>query len=287
MSWRALSRRRLLAATGSLVTLAGCLSDDSGSGSQTPTSQTSASSPTSSTDATTTTETQTPDRSVYIDSLTVADFFHYPLGGAHSHVHRRSGTQYVIVRLETSYSGDAVRTRSTVELDGESVPLADRQPVPFANDTVDVAFAVSKSEDFESGRLLFEDDELRSISASIIGRLNEPPMFEVSEPSVSPDEVPAGERTEATVRFDLTNRGEGRGTFGASVTGNYLSGSSTMTATLDPGARREVTGSVPVVGRDDAATVRLDWGADQWEGTVPVVGTSTTSGQSDTSAETP
>ena len=88
--------------------------------------------------------------------------------------------------------------------------------------------------------MLFDGTTLRALPGTTIDRLNEPPVFAVTDLSVSPDRIRASERTTATVRFTLENTGDGAGTFGASLSGNYLSGSETVTATLEPGAEREV-----------------------------------------------
>jgi len=58
----------------------------------------------------------------------------------------------------------------------------------------------------------------------------------------------AGEEKPATVQFDLANTGDG-GTFGARLKGNVVSGSNTVTATLDSGARREISASTEIVGK--------------------------------------
>lgn len=265
MPSRTVPRRRLLETSAALVTFSGCLSE-------TPESESGATcSPEPSTDRTPTPERGSADGAVRVASLAVTDFLLYPLAGHHPHVHRKTGTQYIIARAATSYSRETVRERLTLELDGESVPLAERQPVPFEHDTVDLAFAVSKRDEFDDGRVLFDQTELRSPSDSTIARLNTPPVFKVSEPSVAPNEISAGEQTVATVQFDLANTGDGCGTFGASLSGNLVSGSNTVTATLAAGAQRAITASVDVVGEGDEATVRLDWGSNQWSGTVPVL----------------
>jgi hypothetical protein len=202
----------------------------------------------------------------------------YPLAGTHPHVHRRAGTQYVIVGAATSLSADAVRERLTLELDGEPASLASRHPVPWERETVDLAFAVPKDGTVEAGRVPFDGAVVWSLAAATVARLNAPPVFEVGEPSVSPTEIEAGASVDATVRVDVTNVGDGRGTFGASLGSSYLSGSRTLTASLDAGAEREVTRSISIRGDDDAPTVRLDWGTDEWTTTVPVVGTATATG---------
>lgn len=102
-------------------------------------------------------------------------------------------------------------------------------------------------------------------------------MFEVSDPSVAPNEISPGERTTATVQFSLTNTGDGPGTFGASLKGNFVSGARTVTKTLDAGAEDEVAASVETVGEGDEASIRLDWGSEEWSTGIPVVGTSTES----------
>jgi len=265
------SRRRLLASSAvALGSLAGCVSGA-------PDSETDTSpSPTR-----TPTRTDTDDSALRVDTLSVADFVLYPLAGVHPHVHRRSGMQYVLVRVVTSLDEDAVRKRLTLELDGASVPLAERQPVPWERETVDLAFAVSKTATVDAGRVLLDGTVRRSLAEATVERLNHPPVFEVGEPSVSPAEVEAGQRLDATIRADVTNVGSGRGTFGASLGSSYLSGSKTVTVALDTGAERELTGEIRIVGDDDAPTVRLDWGVDEWKTTVPVVGTATATGLSD------
>jgi len=242
-----------------LGSLAGCLS---GSDSSSPSPSPSAS-------------TDTDDATLRVDSLSVADFVRYPLAGNHPHVHRRAGTQYVVVGAATSLSAGAVRERLTLELDGEPASLAPRQPVPWERETVDLAFIVPKDSTVESGRVLFDGAAVRSLGTATVTRLNAPPVFEVGEPSVSPTEIETGTSVDATVRFDVTNVGDGRGTFGASLGSSYLSGSRTLTAAIDAGAERELTGSIPISGEDGAPTVRLDWGTDEWRTRVPVVGTAT------------
>lgn len=215
--------------------------------------------------------TDVADGTAHVESLSVADFILYPLSGTHPHVHRQAQTQYVVVRLDTSFPRETIQKRLTLKLDGDVMPFAEHQPVPWEHDTVDLAFAVPKTETFNGGQVLFDQTELRLFSDATIERLNNPPVFEVSEPSVSPNEISAGERTTATVRFEVANTGDGRGTFGASLTGNFLSGSNTVTATLDAGARREITAAVKIIGEGEEATVRLDWGSDEWSADIPVV----------------
>jgi hypothetical protein len=264
-----LSRRRLLG-TLSLGAVAGCLSDADRSGSPTTSSSSSA-----------TPSPDTADGTLRIASLSVADFVLYALVGAHPHVHRRADT---LVRADTSLSPDEVRERLTLELDGESASLAERQPVPWERETVDLAFAVSKSRTVDAGRVLFDGTVLRTLSPTTVERLNAPPVFEVGEPSVSPSEIAAGDRVDATVRVAVANTGTGAGTFGASLGSSYLSGSRTLTTTLDPGAERDLTGSIPIVAGEDPPTVRLDWGTNEWTTTVSVVGTAT---RGPTSTSTP
>lgn len=268
MPYSSPSRRRLLG-TLSLGAVAGCLSDPGRSGSPTASSSPSP---------------DIADGTLRIDSLSVADFVLYPLAGVHPHVHRQSGTQYVIARAATSRSPDAVRDRLTLELDGEPASLAERQPVPWDRETVDLAFAVSKSRTVDAGRVLFDGTTLRTLSPAAVERLNAPPVFEVGKPSVSPSEIAAGDRVDATVRVAVANTGRGAGTFGASLGSSSLSGSRTLTTTLDPGSERDLTGSIPIVGGDDPPAVRLDWGTDEWTTTVSVVGTAT---RNSTSTPTP
>jgi hypothetical protein len=264
VSSSSLSRRRLLASSAvTLGVLAGCAGSES-SASSSPSADEPAS-------------TDTGDGPLRVDSLSVADFVLYPLAGNHPYVHRQAGTQYVIVGAATSLAADAVRERLTLDLDGESAPLASRQPVPWERETVDLAFAVPKAATVETGRLLFDGSVVRSLAAATLARLNAPPVFEVGEPSVSPTEIAAGASVDATVRVDVANVGDGRGTFGASLGSSYLSGSRTLTATLDAGTERELTGSIRITGDDDAPTVRLDRGTDEWTTTVSVVGTETAS----------
>ena len=224
--------------------------------------------------------------------MSVADFVVYPLSGTHPHVHRRPGTQYVVVRLDTSVSDRTVRDRLTLELDGEEPPLASRQPVPWETPTVDVAFAVSKDATHDGGRLLFDDETLGTLPSDAAERLNTPPVFEVGEPSLSPDEVAAGARATATVEVGVRNVGDGAGTFGASLSGNYVSGSNTVTRRIDAGAAATVSASTRIVGEGEAATVGLDWGSGRWSGDVPVVegvgtgeGTATGTGEATGTAE--
>lgn len=261
-----LSRRHLLRASlMTAVGLSGCISRNGGS----PTD----SSPSITEDRTATPRTTTEDETATIASLAVSDFILYPLAGTHPHVHRRANTQYVVIRLNSSVSIETLQYRLTLELDSESVPPSEHQLVPWRHDTIDLAFAVPKGKTFESGRVLIDGTELHSLSDTTLERLNTPPVFEVSEPSVSPTEVHVDSQIEATVEFRVTNTGNGRGEFGASLKGNFVSGANTLTATLDAGAERVITGATQIVGKDDTATIRLDWGSDEWTSGIPVVGT--------------
>ena len=246
------SRRRLLA-TG-VATLAGFTGCLSGTPSDSPPS-----------------ETDTSSESVSVASLSVADFIVYPFAGDHPRVHRAADTQYVVVGIDTDRDAGTVRKRLALELDGERVELASRQPAQWRTEAVEVAFAVSKAWTIEGGRLLFSDSRPTDLLAETVGRLNSPPVFEVSELSVRPAEISADEQTEATVTFGLANTGTGAGTFGASLKGNYLSGAATETVTLDTGSETEAEVSTPIVGGGEEVTVRFDWGADDWVGRIPVV----------------
>lgn len=264
-----LTRRRLLrASVVTAVGLSGCLGEESAI----PTDTTSPSShETASPSDETTTRTTAGDGSVAVETLTVAEYILYALAGTHPHVHRRANRQYVVVHLETSMSRDRLSDRLTLELDGESVPQADRQPYSWQHETVDLAFAVPKDETVEAGRVLLDRTAVATLSNATLDRLNAPPEFEVSDPSVSPEAVLTGDEIDATVEFSLSNVGEGTGEFGASLTGNYLSGSKTMTATLDAGANRVVSGTTPIIGDSDEVPIRLDWGSDEWTTEIPVV----------------
>lgn len=252
-------RRRFLASLPLLPGLAGCTQRPDASISAPPT-----------TGSETATETDAAAEAVRIDELCIADFIEYPLSGTHPHVHRRATTQYVVVRVESSFSDETARNRLTLELDGEPVSLAERQPVGWQYDTVDLAFAVSKDATVTGGRVLFDGTVIQSLSDATVDRLNNPPIFEVSTPSVSPEELDTTEVTEVTVRFTLANTGSGAGTFGASLATNYHSGYQTVTATLDPGEEKAVTASGRVRPTDAGATVGLNRGSGEWLTTVPV-----------------
>ena len=249
------SRRRLLATgVATLAGLAGCLSGPSDTSPDLSPS-----------------ETDTSSESVSVASLSVADFIVYPLAGDHPHVHRAADTQYVVVSIDTDRDAETVRKRLALELDGETVELASRQPAPWRTETVERAFAVSKARTTGGGRLLSGGLRLTDLSAETVARLNSPPVFEVSEPSVQPAEISADEQTEATVTFGLANTGTGAGTFGASLKGNYVSGAATVTVNLDAESETEAEVSTSIVGDGEEATVRFDWGADEWVGRIPVV----------------
>lgn len=268
MALQPCSRRRLLATSVAAVAgAAGCVSGTPETATDPPTD----------TDRTpdTTTATPTPERGVELVDLSVADFVVYPLSGTHPHVHRRAGMQYVVTRLGTELEWGAVSDRLVLDLDGEAATPAERQPVSWDHDDVEVAFAVPKDRQVERGELRFDDGRLGTLSDETVTRLNNPPAFEVASPSVRPDEIDVGETVTATVTFTLSNEGSGPGTFGASLKGNYVSGAHTLTATLDAGTGREVEATVKLNGRGDEATVRLDWGPDEWSTGVPVVGTET------------
>lgn len=282
-------RRALTAGCLALAGLAGCLAGDEDA------SQTESSPDTTEADDTRSDTAETSDggtdtragSDLTITDVTVSDFFEYPLAGVHPHVHARPGVQYVVVAVDSSLDDGAVRERVALRLDGERVPPADRQPVPW-DQTTDLAFAVSKDRQYESGVVVDADAVLvggqttvHSLSSATLDRLNHPPRFRVSDLRVSPAEIPAGQQTTATVRATIANEGDGPGTFGASLQGNYTSGSATVTLSLDAGESRELSESLTVVGGDggdgDEAVVRVDWGRDEWSTTIPVSETATES----------
>ncbi|PSQ05860.1 hypothetical protein BRC97_07895 [Halobacteriales archaeon QS_6_71_20] len=149
------------------------------------------------------------DAPVSVESVSVADFVIYPLARVHPHVHRRPGIRYVVVSLTTSRSDREARDRFGLELNGEEAPFASRQPVPWEASTTDVAFAASKDTTHDSSRLSFDGETLGALPADVIDRLNAPPVFEVGEPTVSPDEVADGATAIATVEVDVRNVGDG------------------------------------------------------------------------------
>ncbi|WP_416840111.1 hypothetical protein [Haloferax sp. DFSO52] len=269
--------RREALTTGclALVGLAGCLADSVDG-------DTNASPTDSSPDDTETDDEQTDSTSIErsVTGLSVTDFIEYPLAGVHPHVHARPGVQYMVVEVDSPLDDDAIRERVSLQLNDETVQLAERQPVSWESNTTDVAFAVSKDGQYETGDVTDGEVTLHSLSTATLERLNRPPRFRVSNLTVMPAEIPAGEQTSATVRATVENVGEGVGTFGASLTGNYVSGSKTATVTLDAGTTAELESTTEMVGDGDEAIVRLDWGRDEWEVEIPVgetaTGTSTT-----------
>lgn len=269
------TRRRLLTGSvGLLVGAGGCLSDPPATTEDPTTADATTALQTSDTprDTPSDTPTGTPTDAVAVTRVTVANHVVYALSGAHPYVYRTPETQYVVVRLSTSLSARRVRSELTLELDGERVSFAGAQPVPWRNETVDLAFAVSKSRDYSTGRLLFGGDTLRRLSTEEIDRLNAPPRFEVSDVSAAPDAVATGEVVDATVEFTVENVGEGAGTFAASLSGNYVSGSATLTVTLTPGDAVTASGTTRIIGETDAAMVSIDWGSGEWTGSIPVEG---------------
>lgn len=224
----------------------------------------------------------TGDDSTRITALSVQDYVVYPLSGTHPHVHRRAKTQYIIVSVHPATEDRSIWNHLSLTLNAESMLLANQQPVPWENDTADVAFAIPKSATYDSGRVLIDGKEVHSLSTATLNRLNNPPVFAVSNVSVSPEEIQAGVTTDARVEFDVRNTGEASGEFAASLSGNYVSGSHTVTGTVEANGRRQFDATTTVVGSGDTALVRLDWGADQWRGSIPVVGEqSTESGTTD------
>lgn len=262
-------RRRILKAGSlTLIGLAGCISDAA------PTESTgSGGNGTTTSPSTTTTHSGNSPAEVEtsIASLSVLDYVVYPLAGAHPHVHRQANTQYVVVRVQATAEERTLQNRLSLTLDSESMPFAEQQPVSWRNETVDIAFAIPKSQTYDRGRLLIDGEAVHSLSTATLDRLNNPPVFEVSNVTVSPEELRARENTEAMVQFYVRNTGAGTGEFAASLSGNYVSGSNTVTGRVEIGERRRFEARTTVVGNGDAATARLDWGTDQWTGSIPVV----------------
>jgi hypothetical protein len=217
-------------------------------------------------------QTDTPEGGgISIASVSATDFIQYALSGTHPVVTRETGTQYVTVRCDTAGSRAEVRERVALRLDGESVPLFGRQPYGWEHETVDLAFAVPKTETYAGGTVVV-DGAHQPLSEATIERLNDPPAFAVSDPTVSPDAITAGEEATAEVRFTLKNVCRGRGTFGASISGAD-SGYGLVTATLDPGEERDITAGTRIVGRSNGSRVVLEWGTNRFVATIPVVGT--------------
>lgn len=297
------SRRRFLTALGCAIpAFAGCLSDSPASDASTaPGSDRTESGPetsdpqragtsdeTAAADDTATPDARTVPGGDRVESLTVGDFFEYALSGTHPHVHRRENTQYVLVSVDSSAEDRVVRGALSLSLDGDTVPTAERRRVSWANETVDVAFAVSKSESVDRGALRYDGTVVRRLEAETIERLNSPPRFEVSDVSVTPESLAADERAAATVQFTVRNSGEGPGTFGASLGGNFVSGFELVTVTLDPGESRTVEADTRVVGSEHGANVTLDWGQDYWSTAIPIpdTGTATATTASETATAT-
>jgi len=265
------SRRHLLAGLAGLSLTSGCLSGASSS--PKPPENPQSTKPPSSDEP----GTSVSDGTVSIESVSVADFFEYPLAGTHPHVYNAPNRQFVLVRVATGRDPDAVRDALSVTLDGDPLRLANRQPVPWSGETVDVAFRVSKDRTVGAGSVAFQGNAIEALPETAIERLNAPPRFSVVEPTLeTPAEIEAGGTLNATVSVDVANEGPGDGTFGASLSGNYTSGSRTVTAPVDAGTTQSVSETVRIRGNGDAATVRLDWGLDTATFSVPVVGETTT-----------
>lgn len=233
------------------------------------------------------TETTSDDPIPDVLGVDVADFFEYPLAGAHPHVYARADAQFVlakVVPVGEQRSRD-VGERLTLTMDEEPMPLADRQPGKWY-EPMRVAFAVPKGPRFEEGAVRHDGTLLHTLDESALERLNNPPRFVVSDIRVAPAELTVGEQVDATVRLTVANTGEGRGTFGASLSGNYSSGSTTVTATIGAGAERTVSGEIELVGQNESVLVTVDWGVDERQLEIPVVGEETT-GWTGTNTETP
>lgn len=269
------TRRRLVTTGSALVAgLSGCLSE----GSSTPAPRTetdgeteSGESPRSDSptldDQTTATATSSQ---VTVASVSVGDYFLYPLAGVHPHVHNEVDTQFLSVGFQTSDDRRRLRDRVELGLDGESVPLARRRPVGGEAD-VTLAFAVPKGPEYERGGLSVDGTRRRALDSGTLESLRRPPVFEVATPTLSPDEIESGANREPTVQFDVRNTGPGDGEFAASLKGNAVSGSRTVAGTVDAGASRRFEAATRVLGEGDSVTVRLDWGVDEWTGSITVV----------------
>lgn len=268
------SRRRLLATGAALAAgLAGCTTGP-GEGSPPGTGSDTTSPGTGRSGTPTTTATPGEVDALSVRRVRVADFIEYPLSGTHPHVHNRRGTSYVVVETETELDHGTVAARLDVILNGTAMPVAERQPVPWQSETVDVAYAVPKGRTYTAGSLRVDATTVRRLGETALTRLSNPPVFEVAAPSISPEQLRVDSRTTATVRFSLENSG-GAGTFGASLKGS-LSGANTVTAAMDAGGEREVVGTTTVIGNGDEVRVRLDWGYGDWTTTIPVVEETTT-----------
>lgn len=255
-------RRKLLqAGAAGIAGIAGCL----GSETATP-------------DGSEQSSTETPAASTVevlsVVDLSITDFLVYLVSGTHPYVHRRANRQYVVVRVDTDLGWGTVAERLRLDLDGITAALAERQPHTRGHDDLEIAFAVPKDRSIERTTLLYDGEPLRSLATESVERLNDPPIFEVTEPSVEPTELRAGEDITATVSFTLSNVGGGRGTFGATLMGS-LSGGSTVTETVAAGAETSVAATATVVGSDESAAVLLDWGSGSWRRELTVVGTET------------
>jgi len=216
--------------------------------------------------------TQTEGPPISVTSVAVQNYVVYPLSSTHPTVHRQPGTQYVILKTEALITHQEVREHLDIRVNGEALPLADRQPVQRQTDTFDVAFALSKTQDVTNGDVLFNGTEVQSLSEPVIERLNNPPRFEISETVVSPQQIRAGTTETARLEVEVANTGEGPGTFAASLSGR-ASGSKELFVTVDPGDQTWVSGIVEIAGVGEEATLHLDWGSDQLVTEIPVIGT--------------
>ena len=250
MDWGGVTRRNVLTAgVGTFIMGAGCTSSGtkpetaptpSASSPKTSTDRRSDQSPTSppstnsSTSQPTGETTQTEGLPISLTSVAVQNYVIYPLSSTHPTVHRQPDTQYVILKTETSMTQQEVREHLEIRVNGNAVPLANRQPVQWQTDTFDVAFALSKTQDVTNGSVLFNGTEIQPLSEPVIERLNKPPQFEVSETVVSPQEIQAGTTETARLEIAVANTGEGPGTLAASLSGG-ASGSKELFVTVDPG----------------------------------------------------
>lgn len=262
------SRRAVLAASSALlIGSAGCLDDATRvPADSTPVTTTDP----GHTDPDTTDSEPTATGPVAVENVRVQNHYVYLLASTHPRVARAAGHQYVIVAVSGGKTSSGDLEGLSLALDGERYPRSERSA--YASGTYPVAaFAVPLDVSVDAGRIERGDRTLRTLDAAEIRRLNEPPVFEVSDVSAPGYLDGTDADVPLEISFTVENVGDGSGTFVADAGTSTLSGWRTVRVTVPPGESVTETTTVTIYGASTTeATAYLSWGSDEWSQAVTV-----------------
>lgn len=271
------SRRRALQACGIVVGggLAGCLSD----GSEDPTTGDPESTQGDGATELALGETVSVSRgSITVESMTTHRMVEVLFGSAHSVVHGKRDTQFVVTELTTEGITDPVelaREEMALDLGSERYEVTEEHLSANVNTdgTVRLAFPIPMNISETAGTLLWTNDSGKPVASwavvdRVSERLSNPPAFRVES-----FEVPETATVDSTisVAVEVRNTGDSSGTFLAELGTKRLSDQPQDGIDIPAGEIRIKNGEMRLVGdAGETETVVLDWGMDKLEHEVTI-----------------